>query len=248
VSSPYPVLYNGLGTSQGIYETTTSAVVAVGTRAALSDGRVYYYARSNSATTILAGVLLSAEVASVDMDDMGTAAASVGATSAVVTPVGSKTYVENELAEGYWCMNSGTTGMGIAQKIKSHLVTTATTAFTVNFYDALPVALTGTETSHVVKNVWMDPVAAPTANQGVSAGVSQVAVPAGDSNAVYYWAQTWGPACVLAGEGTAIGVSLMNDNAEGRTVTQAAASVTVAEQYTLGVDGDFVMAFMRVAP
>jgi len=214
----------------------------------LSDGRVFHYARNNSATNITIGKVLTAEVASTDMDDMVTTAAGIGATAITVTSAGSTTWLANELAEGFWCMNSGTTGNGIAYKIKSNLATDATSAYVVNLYDPLMIALTGTVRSHVVKNIWMDPVAAPTSAWGVAAGVNPVAVPAGDSNAVYYWAQTWGACSVLAGEGTGVGVGLMNDNAEGRTVTAGAAVVVVAQQYSLGVDGDHVMAYLRVAP
>ena len=43
MGAPYPILYNGLATSQGIWDTATTAVVPVGTRAALADGLEIIY-------------------------------------------------------------------------------------------------------------------------------------------------------------------------------------------------------------
>jgi len=224
-------------------------VTKVGTRGVLDDGRVYYYARAVSATPLVAGNLLTSEAASVDHDDMAVDTYAVGAKSLAVTPVGTKTYTANELAEGYACCNSGTTGPGWAVKIKSHAAVTAATEYTINLYDGIPVALAENATIHVAKNPWMDPVVMPTSGAGQPAGVSNVAVPDGSTDAQYFWCQTWGIACVTAGSASAVGDALMADTSTaGETLIATAGNPVIGNAYTLGVDGDFVLAFLTIAP
>jgi hypothetical protein len=193
--------------------------------------------------------MTTAEVSSVDMDDMVTGTTTVGATAISVTPVGSATYDENELAEGYFCYATGTTGDGVAYKIKSNLGTTATTEFVVNLYDGLVIAGHADAKATVAKNPWMDPVVAPTSAEGVLTGVPQMTVPAGDSTTQYYWNQTWGMAGVVAGDGTTIGEAVMIDTGTaGETLVKTAGTPQVGIQHTLGVNAETSLTFLTVAP
>jgi hypothetical protein len=250
MGSPYPVLYNGLGVSQGIYDIVTSPVVAIGTRAALADGRVFYYARSTSATALGAGLLCMAEIADADMDDMVTGTTVVGDTVILMTSAGSKTYAANELAEGYFCYAAGTTGGGIAYKIKSHNATGATAEYTINLYDGLAIAGSSDAKATVGKNPWMDPVIATQASQpGIPTGVPQMTVPAGDSTTQYYWSQTWGAAGVVAGSATVCGTELMNDTGtDGETLVLTEAMPKIGIAHSLGVQHSTAIAFLTIAP
>ena len=250
MGSPYPVLYNGLGVSQGIYDVSTTAILPVGTRASLTDGRVFYYSRSTSATPLAAGYLTSAEVASVDMDDLVTGTTVVGDTSISMTPVGTKTWALNELAEGYFCYATGTTGDGISYKIKSNPVTVATTEFTIELYDGLAIAGSADAKATVAKNPWMDPVVCPSSAEGMLTGVPQITVPDGSSNAQYYWNQTWGMAGVVAGDSTTIGEAVMADTTTaGETLVIAtAAGPQAGVQHTLGVNASTTLTFLTIAP
>jgi len=250
MSSPYPVLYNGLGVSQGIYDVVTSPIVSVGTRASLPDGRVFYYARHSGAGALAAGYLMSAELASVDMDDMVCGTSVVGDTAILMTPVGTKTYEANELAEGYFCYATGTTGDGVGYKIKSHAATVATTEFTINLYDGLAIAGSADAKATVAKNPWMDPVIGPTSAEGMLTGVPQITVPIGDTTAQYYWSQTWGMAGVVAGDATTIGEAVMLDTTDaGETLVIAtAAGPQAGVQHTLGVNASTTLTFLTIAP
>lgn len=247
MTAPYPVLTNGMATDQGIWDIATTPRLPVGTRGALGDGRVYYYA-CNSSTALTAGVMLSAEVASVDMDDMATGTYAIGTKTLAVTPVGTKTYAADELAEGWLTSNSGSTGQGPTYKIRSNDANTAATAFNVEIYDGLVTALDATATIHVVKNIWRDPVIAPTSAQGVPAGVANIGVPLGSTTKQYFWCQTWGPCAVTAGSASAVGDALMNDSTTaGETLIATAGNPVVGVAYTLGVNADWVMAFLTIA-
>lgn len=248
MSSPYPVLYNGLGVRQGIYDTVTSPIEAVGTRAFLSDGRVFYYARHSGAGALAAGYMMSAEVAKTDMDDMVCGTSVVGDTAILMTSAGSATWNENELAEGFFCYATGTTGDGVGYKIKSNPATVGTSEFTVNLYDGLVIAGSSDAKATVAKNPWMDPVIAPTSSQGVPTGVPQITVPIGDTNARYYWSQTWGMAGVVAGDTDAVGDALMNDTTTaGETLIQTAGIPQIGIAHTVGVNASTMLVFLTVA-
>jgi len=246
--SAHPILINGGASNQSIYEISTSMKHPVGTKGQLPDGRGFMYARNKNATPLVAGNLLVGELALVTMDDLITVAAAVGSTAMTVTPITGKTWAANELAEGLFCVNSATTGAGIPYKIKSHLVTTDATAFVVNLYDGLAVATTGTVRSHIDKNTWMDPIIMPTGGAGMAAGVALRAIPDGSTNPQYFWCQTWGHCTLTAGSASAVGDALMADTTTaGETLIATAGNQVVATAVTLGVDGDFVQAFLTIA-
>ncbi len=257
MAGPKPILQNGLSSTQGIWDVIDSGVTnnnpvhRVGTRAHLNDGRVFYYSRQSASNAIVAGNLLASPLASVDFDDMVTTAAAVGAKVMNCTNVGSATYAANDLAEGYFCVNSATTGAGWAVKIESHATWGATTALDVNLYDGIPVATTGTVRSHVIQNPYQDVVIMPTDGAAAPAGVANIAVAAGNTNVQYFWCQTWGTCCVTSGDTSALGQSLMADSGtagETKTYAGAAGDHQIGIQVSVAIDGDFVFANLQIAP
>jgi hypothetical protein len=251
VGSPYPILNNGLGLSQGIMDVSTTAIVNVGTRATLPDGRSFYYARQSSATALVAGNILQAQIAGQsEMDNIVTGTGVVGDLAIDLTPTTGKTYTANELAEGYLCVDTATTGAGTTYKIRSHPAVVDATLFSCTLYDALQVAVSSDATTTVIKNPWMDAIIGAATIAYMPVGVSNVAVPAGDTTARYYWCQTWGIAAVTAGESTASGGLLMTDNSgtAGRTQLQTAGAAIVGVNMFTASDGTFCPVFLKIAP
>lgn len=250
MAGPRPVLYNGVGQSQGIWDTSTSAEVPVGTRGMLDDGRVFYYARFSSSTALVAGTPVQAELISVDFDDLATATTAAGETTLNVTPVGSATYAADDLAGGYAIVNSGSTGFGYTYKIRSNPATSAATAFDLTLFDPINEALDATATVTVMKNPWMDVVQVVGTNQALHVvGVSPLDVADASSTSVYLWVQTWGVSGIEHDETTATGSLLV----AGTTAGQAEAQDAVAEQVIAvnlftGVAGDVGPAFLTIAP
>ena len=249
MGAPYPILQNGLATTQGIWDIVTTPVVDVGTRAHLNDGRVYYYARNSGSAIIIAGHLTQSELVSADMDDLATNTAAVGDSTVAVTPVGTATFAANDLAGGYLTTNSGTTGAGISYKILSHPVTVQTTAFTVTLVDQIAVVFNADMTATVQKNPWMDTVIAATGAAYFATGVPNFAVPAGNTTAQYYWCQTWGFCAVAHDDTSAAGDCLMSGSTTAGEVQVATAQFQkVGVNFFLAVAGDFNPTFLTIAP
>ncbi len=249
MGAPYPILPNGLGADQGIWDLATSDGWAVGTRAWLPDGRVYYYARSSQSSIIVAGHMTQSELVSVDWDDLAVNTAVVGDTSLDITPVGSATFSANDLAEGYVTVNSGTTGAGIAYKIKSHPATTGATEVAIELYDGIAVAFNADTTVTVQKNPWMDTIVSASGAAYFSTGVPNIAVPAGNTTAQYYWCQTWGFAAVAHDDTSAAGDCLMSGSTTAGEVQVATAQFQkLGVNFFLAVAGDFNPTFLTIAP
>lgn len=249
MAGPYPVLPNGLGSPQGIWDVSTNQIHKIGTRGFMPDGRVYYYARQSSSNAIVAGNVLSAEAISADWDDEATDTHVVGDTYINVTPSGTKTYAENELAEGYIFVNSGTTGAGLTYRIKSNAATSAATEVSLYIYDPVAVAFNADTTATVGKNPWMDPIIMPTTGGGLAVGVSNIAVPAGNTTKQYFWCQTWGPAAVTAGAANAIGDALMPDTTTaGETLIATAGNQIVGIALFTGENAHHGPTFLMIAP
>jgi hypothetical protein len=248
MGAPYPVLYNGMGSSQGIWDVVTDPVHLIGTRGALQDGRVFYYAR-NSGAALVAGNLLQSEGASVDLDDQVTGTHAVGEKTINLTSVGTKTMDANDLAEGYFHDQQSTaSGSGPLYKISTSSAITAAAAYTITLYDGLVVALAAAAKGTVAKNPWMDTVILAANRAFFCCGAVQVAVGSGATTKQYFWCQTWGMACVTADSASALGDALMGGATAGQTVIATAGDQVVGTAYTLGVDGAWVQCFLQIAP
>jgi hypothetical protein len=239
MSGPYPRLVGGHSITQSIWEVVTTPLTTVGDWGILDDGREFYYARNSGAAAIVAGNVLQSETVSVDMDDLAiSAAVLISGTTITVTPVGTKTFAADDLTGGYILSNSGATGQGIAFRIKSNLVTTGGTAFAVELFDGIPVALDSTSKCTVMKNPYMDVVIKASGTAQYNVGASNIAVGAGDSTPQYFWCQASGVAAVSDGDTNTIGIALMGDSA-GATVVADGTQQPLGTQLFTGVDGDW---------
>lgn len=250
-----PILTAGVASNQSIFETTTDARHDVGTRGSLTDGRVYRYGENRS-TAIAVGFLVSSPPISVDYDDLATNTAAVGDTSVTVTPVGSATYVANELTGGFLTINSGTTGAGNQYRITGHVAIAAATATAINC-EAIRVAFNADTTATVVPNAYGGIVVAPTAVATV-VGATQILIPVGtDTVPVYSWVQTWGPATVSSTAASdVIGHELVKGTGTageffGRVDTAGTSDATQmigTNRLGVTVDSDFTPIFLTLAP
>ena len=224
MGAPYPVLPNGLATSQGIWDITTTPVVAVGTRAALSDGRVFYYAKNSGSGALVAGNSLQAELQTAEFATLACATTAVGSTTVAIT-LGATTVTADEYKDGYLCIEAGTTGAGITYKIKSNTAASGAATCTVTLVDPVNVALDADATVQMIKNPFCDVIIAGTGDGFLAVGISQVAVSAGDSTPYYFWCQTWGISCATQDDTTAVGIMMSTDT-------------NVAGQFDVQADGD----------
>jgi hypothetical protein len=149
--------------------------------------------------------MLRQQAISVDHDILACSAQAVGDRTIDITPVGTAVYAINALAGGFVIIHTGTTGAGIAYRIKSNPATVAATEYTVTLMDQIAVTVHADCTVTVVPNPWMDVLISATGVAQLFAGVPNIAVPAGDTNAQYFWCQTWGVAAVKHDLATATG-------------------------------------------
>ncbi len=245
MGAPYPVLANGLATSQGIWDTVTSAVVPVGTRGALEDGRVFYYSR-NSGIALIAGQNVMAELQTAQYTEMDVPTSASGATSVSVT-LGSTAVTLNEYAGGYMCIIDDT-GEGITYKIDSHPVALASAACVLTLVDPIKVTFGANTTVQMVKNPWMDVVVAVAAQAHLSVGISQVAVGSGAATPQYFWTQTWGISCAWQDTNNAIGLAMTSGTTEGQFETIAAGDQPLCINMWTAVEGEYNPVFLTVAP
>lgn len=247
-----PRVGGGGPSAHSIYETLTTPRHDVGTRGFLDDGRVFRYAENRS-TAIAVGLLVAAAPISVDFDDLATNTAAVGDTTVTVTPVGSATYVANQLVGGWISVNSGTTGAGNQYRILQHPAIAAATATAITI-EPIRVAFNADTTATVVPNKFGGIIVAPTGAATV-VGATQVAIPVGtDTAPVYSWVQTWGDATVLAGaSGDIVGHTLVKGTGgAGETLgfVDAAADVSqlIGVNRFTSVDADYMPIYLQIAP
>ena len=191
MTGPKPVLDSGVGSNQGIWEAVTDPVLRVGTRGSLSDGRVFYYARNSSSSNFVTGMLLQSELINAQNEDLAVNTAEIGDSSLTIT-FGTDTANANDYVGGYVVVIDGT-GEGITYEIASHPAVTSGGSIVFQLVDPIYIAFAATTTVCVMKNFWMDLVKAAANDVVVPiAGINQVEVPRGDTNAQYFWSQTWG--------------------------------------------------------
>jgi hypothetical protein len=240
-----PRLPNGSGSPQSIYQTSTTKWHKIGQRGFFDDGRVFYYAR-NSGAALAPGKLCQAEDIASTQVNLATAAAGIGATTVNVTP-GALTANANDFAEGYLCVND-VTGEGMTYKIASHAAVTASTAFDVELYDPLVVALASTSQTCVIKNPWQDLVIAGANQDNFSVGIPTITIAAGSTTKNYGWVQTWGICAGWDNAGTAIGAGITSGTTAGKTEINGGTDQPIGVQLYTGVDTEYYPKFLTIAP
>lgn len=200
-----PVVVGGGPSSQSVYEVVTTARHAPGTRAVLPDGRAFEYVRSQHATAIGKGKLVTYDPVAAGVDKLACGAASaIGATSISVTV----TSTANQYAGSYLSIDDDA-GEGELYLIVSHQAVSAVTSneTVFNLDRPIVVATTTSTTVTIVNNANAVKISAAVVAQAlpveVAAGVTLVSVGAGDTTNQYFWVQKTGLANVLFG--TAVG-------------------------------------------
>lgn len=241
MSAPYPILHNGQGSAQGIWDESEDPQYAVGTRGSLEDGRVFYYAK-NAGTALVAGNLVMSEVITAQFEDLAVDTHVVGDTTINIT-TGTTAVTANEYAGGYLCVIDDT-GEGLTYKIASHPAVAATTAGAFAIVDPINVAFAAGTTVCLVKNPWQDVVIAGSGHVHMACGVPQMAVTAN----YYFWCQTWGVTCAWQDAATAIGAALQSGTTAGQVeVNDGAAQYLGTVLYT-GTIGENQPVFLQIAP
>lgn len=242
-----PRLPNGLGSPQSIYETSTTAWHKVGQRGFFDDGRVFYYARNSAAAAAIRGQLVMAELVNIASTDNTVLAAAIGATTVNVTPV-AVTAAKNDFAEGYLCINDGV-GEGYTYKIASHPAIVASTAFDMELYDPIVVALeAATSLVTFCKNPWADIVIAAANQAQLAVGIPAGTIAIGSTTKNYGWVQTWGVCAGWDDDTTAIGAGLTSGTTAGEIEIVAATDDQIGVQLFTGADGDYMPKFLKIAP
>lgn len=171
----------------------------LGEQVRAADGRAWRY--GSAASTVTIGNLNQAPAPVANHANMTTAAAAIGATQVTVTP-GATAGNANIYAEGYLVVND-VTGQGNSYKVSGHAAITSSTAFVVNLFDPIRVALDSTSQTTLVHNAYnLHVEATVTTTRG--SGVSQATMAAGD----FGWLQHQGVASVLIGSAATLGSPL----------------------------------------
>jgi len=249
MSNSHPILTAGVASNQSIYEVTASPRHRVGTRAQTSDGRTFYYARTQDAAALAPGKLIMSEVVVANNANINpSAAAAVGATSVALTLGGSSTYDETSDFEGGYLVVNDATGEGRVYSINYNSTVSAGTALTVYLDDAIETALTTSSEVTLVKNPWADVVIAAAGHVHFAAGVPLVTVGSAASVPQFFWAQTWGVCGVWDDAATAIGAVLQSGTTAGQVEVGDGAAQPVGVQLYTGVDGEYYPKFLTIAP
>ena len=79
-------------------------------------------------------------------------------------------------------------------------------------------------------------------------GVPQFEVPAGNTNAQYFWLQTWGVSCGEDDASTAVGAILQSGTTAAQAEVGDGAAQAIGVQLITGADGEFRPKFLTIAP
>lgn len=200
-----PILVGGGPSNQSVYDVSTTQMHPVGTRGTLPDGREFEYVRSQHATAIGKGKLVTYDPVAAAVDKLAMGAASgIGAMTVSVTV----TSTANQYA-GAWLSIDDDAGEAELYRIVSHQAVSAVTTNETVFYLDRPlvVATTTATTCTIVKGSGAVKISAAVVAAAqpveVAAGVTLVSVGAGDTTNQFFWVQKKGMANVLFG--TAVG-------------------------------------------
>lgn len=182
--------------AQGIYSESSSQLHGIGELVHSNDGRKFRYAKVG-ASALAAGKLYQSRAEDTsNFQNLTAAVNSVGDTS--VTTTSTVTLTANQLAGGFLVIESGTLGIGMTYKIKSHAAASGAVV-TFNLEDPIAVATTGTVNIDVHPNPYDAVIIAPTTSSSVQAGFAVYPVTA----AYFGWLCVHGPTAALA-QGTIV--------------------------------------------
>ena len=176
-----------------IYDESSTQNAPLGTRMAWADGRVYRYFQ-NGGTALAASKLFQTTVLVTGWDASVKPAAAyaagqtqIGCSATAGTSVVDTNIEVTACQDGFIGVRTGA-GQAYQYQIKSHTAISSNSAFTINLYDPIKVALGSTASCALIRNPYKDVVVAPTTHTGAIMGVSVMVVTAN----YYSWGQTWG--------------------------------------------------------
>ena len=260
-----PILANGLGSPQSIYDSSSTPTHKVGTRGALPDGRVFYYTHNETAAALTLGELIvTATVTPNHHDQTVNAAADFtqGSTSVTLNP-GATAIALLEYEEGIVFISDGT-AQGLAYKIRDHAGNAGSTQSTATLYDPVVTTTAAASTMSLVRNKWKNPQQSNTTVSEIPVGVPQVTLAAATTaatatalpvDATYGWLQTWGPCPVLCDEAvTAEGQAITIGTGTAGAVEEDDTATTVSQEFIVGynltplVDTEYQLVDLRIQP
>lgn len=262
---PLPILPNGLCTEHPIHEVWTRPAHAVGTRAWLPDGRVFYYAYNHTTAALTLGeIIVTATVTPNHHDQTVNAAAdfTAGSVNVVLNP-GATAIVLEEYVDGYAFVSDGT-GQGLTYKIRSHAGNAGSTQSVAELYDPVVTTTAAASTVSLVRNPYMNPQQSNTTVSEIPVGIPQVTITAATTAATatarvvdpyYGWLQTWGPCAVLCDEAvTAEGQAITIGTGTAGAAEADDTATTVSQEFIIGynltplVDTEYQMVDLRIRP
>lgn len=232
-------LVNFTTVKQGIYEESTEKRGDIGAVMEFEDGRKFVYSMNGEVEALEPGDFLQGPVL-VSTDESLAISTSVAVGDKTVALTSARTYVVNELQDGYMIVDDvASTVIGHMRKIKSHaVVVTSGDVLTLELYDAFTdTAAKGTDTITVMENPYSGVCVTNSAVDGTIIGVAPCHVTISTSTTKYYfWVQVAGPAPAVTGEASIV-------VGDGLTVDTAAGVVHICD----GADDQFVGWAMRSA-
>ncbi len=256
----YPVLENGMASPHHIhvdFNTTgfnQNGGLTVGQRGSLRDGRVYYWTRNGTTTSLVRAQMLIMAINTANHSNQAVNAAAdftIGSNTVTLNPAGTAIALE-EYVEGFACVLDGT-GEGFMYKIKAHAGNAGSTQSEATLYEEVVVSTAGGATVSLVRNPYSDPLISVTDGADIAVGVPNATIAAATtvaSNTVttedpsFGWVQTWGLCSVLADISTtsqARGASLKQGDTAGSVSALASAEAD-------GAAADHVIAVNYEAP
>jgi hypothetical protein len=201
---------------QDLYDITVSSLTPVGSTSGINndaaklgalattgDGRYFRYSTAG-AVALVPGTLQQASAEVTGSQNLGVAAAAIGATS--VTTTSNVTCAANDFAGGYLIVTV-TPGQGYQYQIVSHAAASSAPV-TLNLADPIVVALTTSSKIDLVANPYKGVVINPTTATSCPVGVAVAATPI----SYYGWLQVRGVSAVLADGTVTVGTELVASN------------------------------------
>jgi len=185
---------------QGIFETSESQLLAVGTLVTFNDGRKYRY-NKNGGVLLAKGLMNSGAALDTDLEaetqTVIGANVGIGDVEVVCLIQTGSALVENALAGGTVYVESST-GIGDDYPIiASKLDASDDTLLRLRLRYPIRTAWSATTVLTIKKSPYWDTVVFPTTAENKAVGQNKVAVPVD----YFYWGQTGGPAAFLVDNG-----------------------------------------------
>jgi len=252
-----PILDNGQGANQSIYEVSTVEKHAYGQRARFEDGRVFYYTRHQGSAALSIGELMVAPELVGNHQNMATATnvLAVSVLDIGNITLGATAATANQYRFGYLAVTDGG-GQGQYFRIRSHsAVASAGVMSDLVVFDGPHTASDAGTTVSLHTSLYDTPQQSNTDQADVLVGVPVITIPAGNTTTQFGWLQTWGPCPVLFDEAVAAfgqalvpGTSTAGSVEEDDTATTVSQEPIVGYNIAAGVDTEFQLVDLRIRP